>query len=119
MVADSVGLDVGTWAVGLGSMSVHLGSSCGHQAQSIAKINFLIAFLKEQGDKALSQAEMGADPLVKMRDEVDRLLETMSAIEAEVVQLQNERVRSSCFVCPSCAPVLVAHRRDRHSGVPS
>ena len=91
MVADSVGLDVGTWAVGLGSMSVHLGSSCGHQAQSIAK----------------------------MRDEVDRLLETMSAIEAEVVQLQNERVRSSCFVCPSCAPVLVAHRRDRHSGVPS
>ena len=38
------------------------------------------------------QAEAGADPLVKMRGEVDRLLEALAAIETEVSQLQNERV---------------------------
>ncbi len=73
------------------------------QAQSIAKLDFLIAFLKEQGGKALTQAEAGADPLVKMRDEVDRLLEAMAAIEAEIQQLQNERVRWDLLSARACS----------------
>jgi hypothetical protein len=63
------------------------------QQQSIAKLDYLIAFLRDEGERTLRQAEEGADPLVKMRDEVDTLLEALSAIETEVVQLQNERVR--------------------------
>ncbi len=54
-----------------------------------------------------SQAEAGADPLVKMRSEVDRLLEALAAIETEVSQLQNERVGPPVQVACSAGGVPV------------
>jgi hypothetical protein len=53
---------------------------------------YLVQWLREEGEKALAQAEAGADPLIRMKDEVGSLLEAVAAIENEVVQLQENRV---------------------------
>lgn len=62
------------------------------QKQAEASLSYLIQWLREEGDRTLSQAEAGAGPLVRMQDEVGTLIEAVAAIENEVTQLQEQRV---------------------------
>lgn len=63
------------------------------QAKAIKALDNLIAWLREQADNVLEQAEAGADPLIKLRTEVDTLLEAVASIESEVLKIEAERTR--------------------------